>query len=177
MLDKHMNQWSELDFLRRAYIYARDESVDKSTQCGAILVPDGNRVLQSTLGTNRFPPGVKCTPELLADRDKKLFRIQHAERDAIMKAAARGTATFGGTIYCPWFACNYCAQDIICAGIKRMVGHLPIMEKTPDRWLDSIHEADEMLDEAGVIRDYLEGDLFDGDPAYSVLFDGKLWVP
>lgn len=177
MLDRPMNQWSERDFLRRAYIYARDHSIDPSTKCGAILVPNGDRVLQSTFGTNRFPPGVKCTPELLADRDKKIFRIQHAERDCITKAAMRGTATENATIFCPWFACNYCAQDIICAGIKRMVGHVSIMEKTPDRWRASIEEADEMLDEAGVKRDYLEGDLFDGDPAYRVLFDGEFWIP
>ena len=176
MLDKHMDQWSEHDFLRRAYMHART-SPDTSTQCGAILVPNGNQVLQSTLGTNRFPPGVKCTPELLADRDKKIFRIQHAERDCIMKAAARGTATFGATMYCPWFACSWCAQDIICAGIKRMVGHESIMIKTPMRWLKSIMEADEMLDEAGVVREYLTGDLFEGDPAYAVLFNGELWIP
>lgn len=177
MLDKSMDQWIERDFLRRAYIHARDCSVDPSTQCGAILVPSGNRVFQSILGTNRFPPGVKCTPELLANRDKKIFRIQHAERDCITKAASRGIATLGATIYCPWFACNFCAQDIICAGIKRMVGHVSVMNKTPDRWRASIEEADEMLDEAGVIRDYLEGDLFEGDSAYSVLFNQELWVP
>ncbi len=177
MLDKPMGEWSERDFLRRAYIYARDHSVDPSTQCGAVLVPSGDRVLQSTMGTNRFPPGVHCSPELLANRDKKIFRIQHAERDCIMKAALRGTSTEGATMYAPWFACNYCVQDIICAGIRRMVGHLSTREKTPDRWRASIEEADEMLDEAGVERVYLEGDLFDGDPAYAVLFDGELWVP
>jgi hypothetical protein len=58
-----------------------------------------------------------------------------------------------------------------------MVGHVSIMEKTPDRWRASIEEADEMLDEAGVVRDYIEGDLFEGDPAYSVLFNGELWIP
>ena len=177
MLDRPMNQWSERDFLRRAYIYARDHSIDPSTQCGAILVPARNGTSLVTFGTNGFPKGVKCTPELLANREKKYFRIQHAERDCIMKAAMQGFATDGATIYAPWYSCNFCAQDIICAGIKRMVGHVSIMEKTPDRWMMTIREADEMLDEAGVIRDYLEGDLFDGDPAYSVLFDGKLWVP
>jgi len=80
-------------------------------------------------------------------------------------------------MFCPWFACNYCAQDIICAGIKRMVGHVSIMRKTPARWRAAIEEADSMLDEAGVIRDYLDGDLFDSDPVYSVLFNGELWIP
>ena len=177
MLDKPIDQWSERDFLRRAYIHARDHSLDPSTQCGAILVPSGDRINLATLGTNRFPPGVKCTPEILANRDKKIFRVQHAERDCIMKAARNGYATEGGTMYAPWYSCNYCAQDIICAGIKHMVGHVSIMEKTPDRWRASIEEANEMLDEAGVIRDYLEGDLFDGDPVYAVRFNQELWIP
>lgn len=176
MLNRPMNQWSERDFLRRAYIYARDHSIDPSTQCGAVLVPNNGTNLV-TFGTNRFPKGVKCTPELLADREKKYFRIQHAERDAILKAAMQGFPTDGAILYAPWYACSDCAKAIIGAGIKRVVGHVSIMEKTPDRWRTSIEEADEMLDEAGVIRDYLEGDLFDGDPVYSVLFDGKLWVP
>lgn len=177
MLDRSMNQWSERDFLRRAYIYARDQSIDPSTQCGAILVPVSNGTNLVTFGTNRFPKGVKCTSELLADRKKKYFRIEHAERDAILKAAKQGFPTLNATLYCPWYACSDCAKAIIGAGIKRVVGHVSIMEKTPMRWLKSIMEADEMLDEAGVIRDYLEGDLFQGDSNYAVLFNGELWIP
>ena len=176
MLDKPMDQWSERDFLRRAYMHART-SPDPSTQCGAILIPAGGKVTMMTLGTNRFPSGVKCTPEILADREKKYFRVQHAERDCILKAARNGWALEGATMYCPWYSCSECAKAIICAGIKRIVGHVSIMEKTPDRWRTTIEAADEMLDEAGVQRDYLTGDLFEGDPAYSVLFDGELWVP
>lgn len=176
MLDKPMDQWSDLDFLRRAYIYARDESTDPSTQCGAVLVPRGGINL-ATFGANHFPPGVECTPEMLADRDVKLFRMQHAERAAICKAALNGFATFGATLYAPWYACNECAKDIIDCGIRRIVGHQSIMDKTPERWRESIRQADKMLDEAGVERYYSEGDLFQGDTAYAVLFDGKLWIP
>lgn len=178
MLDRPMNQWGERDFLRRAYIFARDYSIDPSTQCGAILVPvSSNGTNLVTFGVNRFPKGVKCTPELLANREKKLFRIEHAERDAIFKAAMQGFPTLNATLYCPWYACSECAKAIIGAGIKRVVGHTTVMEKTPDRWMVTIREADEMLDDAGVIRDYLEGDLFDGDPDYSVLFDGRKFIP
>jgi len=172
-----MNQWSERDFLRRAYIYARDHSIDPSTQCGAILVPASNGTNLVTFGTNRFPKGVKCTSELLADREKKYFRIEHAERDAIFKAAMQGFPTLDATLYCPWYACSECAKAIIGAGIRRVVGHTTVMEMTPERWMVTIREADKMLDEAGVKRDYLEGDLFDGDPAYRVLFNGELWIP
>lgn len=177
MLDKPMDQWIELDFLRKAYIHARDHSVDPSTQCGAVLVPAGHGCSVATFGANRFPKGVECTPEMLADRDTKLFRIQHAERAAICKAALNGFATLEAVLYAPWYACNECAKDIIDCGIKRVVGHQSIMDKTPERWRESIRQADKMLDEAGVERVYLEGDLFDSDLAYAVLFDGKLWVP
>jgi dCMP deaminase len=177
MLDKNMDQWTELDFLRKAYIYARDASTDPSTQCGAVLVPRGHGGTIATFGANHFPRGVECTPEMLADRDVKLFRMQHAERAAICKAALNGFATNDATMYAPWYACNECAKDIIDCGIKRVVGHQSIMDKTPERWAVSIGHANLMLDEAGVSRVYLEGDLFDSDPAYAVLFNGKLWVP
>ena len=176
MLNKHTDKWTERDYLRKAYIYARDHSIDPSTQCGAVLVPKGRPNL-ATFGANHFPRGVKVTPKLLADRDKKLFRMQHAERAAIYKAALNGFATKDATLYAPWFACNECAKAIIDAGIKLVVGHQAIMQMTPERWRVSIEEADEMLDEAGVGRIYLEGDLFEGDCAYAVLFDGTLWVP
>jgi len=177
MLDKPMDQWSELDFLRRAYIYAKYHSIDPSTQCGAVFVPAEYRSNLVTFGANRFPKGVKVTPELLADRDKKLFRMQHAERAAIYKAALQGFPTIDGTLYAPWFSCSECAKTIIDTGVRRVVGHVSVMKKTPERWIDTICEADEMLDDAGVERVYLEGDLFQGDPAYSVLFDGSYWIP
>jgi dCMP deaminase len=176
MLDKPVDQWTELDFLRKAYINARDFSVDPSTQTGAVLVPK-NRPNLCAFGANRFPPGVKVTEERLKDRDLKLFFIQHAERDCILRAALNGWGTYESTLFAPWFACSDCAKAIIIAGIKRVVGHVSIMEKTPQRWMRTIKEADVMLDEAGIERVYLEGDLFQGDPAYRVLFNGEYWIP
>lgn len=176
MLNKPMDQWSERDFLRRAYIHARDHSPDPSTQCGAVLLPKGGFDLV-TFGTNCFPQGIDCTPEMLANRETKYFRVQHAERDCILKAALNGFATHEATLYCPWFSCAECAKAIICAGIKRVVGHRSIFEKTPERWMATIREADKMLDEAGVKRVYLEGSLFHGDPDYAILFNGERWIP
>jgi deoxycytidylate deaminase len=114
---------------------------------------------------------------MLEDRDVKLFRMQHAERNAICKAARNGFATHEATLYAPWYACGECAKDIIDCGITRVVGHQSVRNMTPDRWSESIHRADKMLDEAGVVRIYLQGDLFDSDPAYAVLFNGELWIP
>jgi hypothetical protein len=50
-------------------------------------------------------------------------------------------------------------------------------DKLHPTWMDEIEEADVMLDQAGVRREYLDADLFDSDPAFSVLFRGELWIP
>jgi dCMP deaminase len=49
--------------------------------------------------------------------------MEHAERDAIYKAAFVGMQTEGATLYVPWFACADCARAIIAAGITRVVGN------------------------------------------------------
>jgi dCMP deaminase len=177
MLNKPLSEWTELDFLRKAYINARDFSNDPSTQNGSVLVPAGYQSGQVLFGANRFPDGIKVTSERLANRDTKLAFMQHAERDAIFKAVRNGIPTRDATLYCPWYACIECAKAIIGAGITRVVGHLQALQKTPDRWRENIQVAEKMLDEAGVDRVYHVGDLFDGDPDYRVLFDGKMWVP
>jgi dCMP deaminase len=159
-------------------MHAKMNSDDPSTQCGAVLVPAGPagyRNTQVCFGTNHFPKGVKVTPDRLADRDTKLFYMVHAERDVIYKAALRGISTLDATLYVPWFACADCAQAIIQSGITRVVGHQAVMDKTPERWMESIQAADQMLDEAGVKREYYTRSIFDND--FKVLFDGGLWTP
>jgi dCMP deaminase len=174
---QNLDQWTEKDFLRRAYINALDHSDDPSTQNGAVLVPAGSKANLVVYGANRFPTGVAVKPERLADRDTKLSFMVHAERDAIFRAALLGYPTHDATLYVPWFACAGCAQAIIVAGIRRVVGHWPMMCKTPNRWVEAIRNADEMLDEAGVERDYINEPLFDDDPVYQVLFNGEYWIP
>jgi dCMP deaminase len=177
MLNKPLPEWTACDFLRKAYINARDFSDDPSTQNGSVLVPAGYPLNRVFFGANRFPSGIKVTPERLADRDTKLAFMQHAERDAIFKAARNGISTDGATLYCPWYACIECAKAIIGAGITRVVGHLQAIQKTPDRWKENIQVAEKMLDEAGVERTYLVSDLFGSDPDYQVLFNGEYWIP
>ncbi len=169
-IDKACFHW-----LRCAYMSAKKFSEDPSTQCGAVLVPEGYRDNQVCFGSNHFPKGVEVTPERIDDRDTKLFFMVHAERDAIYKAALRGISTLDATLYVPWFACADCAQAIIQSGIRQVVGHQQVMDKTPARWVDSIQAADVMLDEAGVKRSYYDGQLFTDD--FQVLFNGGLWTP
>ena len=172
-LDAHkpLNQWTDADYLRRAYRYAVKKSDDPMTQNGAILVPAGDKSNLVVFGANQFPPGVEKTQA--RRRDKHRY-TEHAERNTIYIAALRGTPTADATLYVPWFACCDCARAIIIAGISRVVGHTQIMIRTPRRWMDEIAAADEMLDEAGVKREYYEGQLFDN---FEMLFNREVWTP
>lgn len=73
------------------------------------------------------------TPEvqrhLLADRLERLRatritsltefgRAVHAEAEAIMSAARRGTSTSASELHCTTFPCHVCAKHIVAAGIK-----------------------------------------------------------
>jgi dCMP deaminase len=158
--------------LRFAYIRAQRLSNDPATQNGAILVPKGYEPITS--GVNAIPGNVVISAERL-ERPQKYTFIEHAERAAIYEAARHGIKTNGATLFCPWFACADCARAIILAGIKHVVGHKQAMDQTPERWQKSIDEGNKMLDEAGVVREYFDGQIFTSD--FTILFNGRLWTP
>lgn len=159
------------ELLRIAYQYASDNSLDTSTHNGSVLVTsDGEEFVR---GTNRLPPGVKPDDRRLNQRPDKYDYMEHAERWAIYTAARQGVPTERATLYVPWYACKDCARGIIVAGIKRVVGHKQMFDKTPERWRESIAIGDEMLDEAGVIRDIYDGPI----GGVRVLFNGEHWEP
>lgn len=167
-------------FLNEAYRVAK-HSPDPSTQNGAIIVqygdqyPNGYNIIGSACNT--FPEGVQSTPERL-ERPLKYSYVEHAERGAVYDAAKRGQSTNGATMFVPWFACADCGRAIIRSGIRKVVGHKAMMDKTPPHWKESIEAAMTMLKEAGVILDFYEGVVF-GDAANGVdlLFNGELWRP
>lgn len=157
-------QNEELLFLRQACQHAAEASSDPHTQNGAVLVALNGQVV---VAANTLPDIVFKEERLV--RPQKYSYIEHAERNVIYTAAKRGICTARATLYCPWFACTDCARAIIQAGIQRVVGHLTPYMKTPERWRESVQRADEMLDEAGVIRAYKDDEL-----NVSFLFDGEL---
>lgn len=163
------------DFLWLAYDQAQKKSTDPSTQNGSVLVrenKDGSSGVIA-LGANFFPYGVKETPERW-DRAVKLNYVEHAERKPIYECAKRGIATNGLTLYCCWYACADCARAIIESGIKRVVGHKQVFDKTPDRWKETIKRAFEMFEEAGIVCEVYDGTIGDG---IAVRFDGQIWNP
>lgn len=157
--------------LRRAYGLAARLSVDPSTQTGAVLVDNFGSIIGEA--ANVFPGGVEATPARLADRDFKLTHIVHAEVGAILAAARLGLRTNKATLFAPWFACCNCAKTIIQSGVSRVIGHRKLMDATPERWQVDIRAADHMLDEAGVVRQYVEGEI----GGVTILFNKEPWTP
>ena len=158
------------DFLRQAYKFAAENSTDKSTQNGAILVDNLNTIV--AFGTNRFPQGVLETSERL-ERPAKYMYVVHAETSAILDAAKKGIKTEDTTMYAPWSACNDCAKSIIDSGIAKVVAHKQIMEASYNQWPDSIRIAKDMFKEAGVLYELYDGDI----GGVEVLFNGKKFKP
>jgi dCMP deaminase len=123
-------------------------SKDPSTQVGAVIVDQQNRVIST--GYNGFPRGIKDTPARLNDRDTKYSMVVHGEINALLFATQPLT---GSTLYLwPFLSCSHCTAIIINAGIKRVVAP----KSTNPRWADSIALSVELYHEAGVSAVLLE---------------------
>ena len=131
--------------LRDCYRYA-SKSDHPSTHTAALLVDNGKVILK---GKNVFPPGVKRTKERITGENKHIYP-NHAERDVIYKAALRGTKTKGLTMVMPWLPCIPCADAIISSGIKRLVVHKKMIERTSKKWQEELKNAVRIMNEAGV---------------------------
>lgn len=158
---------NDLFYLKQAYLEAKSNSTDPSTQNGAILV-DGMSGEIISYGSNHFPFGVKESPERW-ERPAKYAWVEHAERNSIFAAARQGTSTKGLIMYCPWFACTDCARAIIQAGIRKVIGHDTSVHLSGSQsWKDSIAIAYQMFDEAGVRYKHIPGEM-----GLTIRFNGK----
>jgi dCMP deaminase len=100
-------------------------STDRSTKVGCAIVGPGNVLLVSDC--NSFPEGVRDV-EVRHQRPAKYKWTEHAERNAIYRAARRGISTEGCHMYLPWFPCMDCARAIVQAGITELVCHSPNLD-------------------------------------------------
>lgn len=156
--------------LGRAYVKAK-ESIDPSTQNGALLVNSKGEILAADI--NRFPRGVKTDIEARWERPLKYKLIGHAETNVICRAAREGIKTDGLIMVCPWAACTGCAKDIIEAGIRSLITHKQAYDRTPQSWIEDIKLAFVMLDEASV-----EVVMYDGKIGVdNLLHSGQIWNP
>jgi len=118
-------------------------SKDPSTQVGAVIVDDDNRVI--SIGYNGFPKGIK-DDHRLDNRELKYEMIIHAEANALLFANA---PVKGCTIYTwPFQPCSRCASLIIQAGIRRVVSVESVSWAL--NWSSNFQLAHDMMTEARI---------------------------
>ncbi len=123
-------------------------SKDPSTQVGAVIVDDKNRIV--SVGYNGFPRGIKDLEKRLCNRAEKYDIIVHAEVNAI---AFANKSVEGCTLYIdPFEPCSRCAGIIIQHGIKRVVSY----KNKSDRWEKDFSISRKLFTEAGLIVDYYD---------------------
>lgn len=121
-------------------------SKDPSTQVGAVLV--GSNPGEVSLGYNGFPPGIRDTPERLADRALRLALTQHAERNVLDNCRFN---TSGSTLYVTFFPCSECAKSLATKGVERIVTPEP---STREPWATDSSISLIVFDDKGIQVDY-----------------------
>ena len=121
MSDKRIDYIGWDDYFMGVSLLAADRSKDPSTQVGACIVSDDNRILST--GYNGFPQG--CSDDDFPwNRDESLGEtkynfVVHAELNAILNAG--GKSLVGSRIFVSLFPCHECAKAIIQSGVKEVV--------------------------------------------------------
>ena len=121
MSEKRIDYIGWDDYFMGVSLLAADRSKDPSTQVGACIVSDDNRILST--GYNGFPQG--CSDDNFPwNRDEALGEtkynfVVHAELNAILNAG--GKSLVGSRIFVSLFPCHECAKAIIQAGVKEVV--------------------------------------------------------
>lgn len=158
-----------IDLMRRAYQIAWDHSDDMNTKCGALLFRNGDIL---ACGANKFVPGCNHR-DLNANRVAKLLYIEHAEREAIFQAAQVGVRLEGATMVVPWASCAACARAIVLVGIKKVVAHKQVFDRTPPRWREEIAAGLDIFDKGKVEFELLDAKI----GGVKNLFNGEVWTP
>ena len=134
------------ELLRECYKYA-ERSNHLSTHTAAFLVDDEGKIILK--GKNVLPPGVEEKKERFEGPEKHIYP-NHAERDVVYKAARDGVATKGLTMIMPWLPCIPCADAIISSGIKKLIVHKQMIERTREGWQEELKNAVQIMKEAKV---------------------------
>ena len=128
-------------------------SKDPNTKIGCVLVMEWRKQIISS-GFNGMPEGVNDNiPERNSrENGEKYYWYEHAERNAIYKAARVGIKTEGTAAFLSFgMPCTDCARALIQAGIYRVVckaGH-PTGEPN-EKWDAAAERSKTMFSEAGV---------------------------
>jgi len=130
-----------------------DWSKDRSTKIAAVIVDERNVLV--AIGWNGFPRGVCDDVDARHERPAKYQWTEHAERNAIYNAAAKGISTQGCRMYLPWFPCADCGRAIIQAAIQEIIAVEP--DWSDPRWGSDFRMVREMFDESGIIIRFHDG--------------------
>ena len=146
MSDKRQEYISWDEYFMGVAMLAAKRSKDPSTQVGACIVDDSNRILST--GYNGFPLGCSDDEYPWArsgeeQNETKYPFVVHAELNAILNN--RGKNLAGSRIYVALFPCNECAKAIIQSGIREVVYLSDKYAATP-----SMQASRRMLASAGV---------------------------
>lgn len=128
-------------------------SKDPSTQVGACIVSNDNRIL--SIGYNGAPNGFSDEEFPWAREGKNLDTkypyVCHAELNAILNYRGSKKDLENAKIYVDLFPCNECAKAIIQSGIKEIIYKNDKYKDT-----DSVIVSKKMLDTCGVTyRQYI----------------------
>ncbi len=121
MSDKRKDYISWNDYFMGVALLAAERSKDPSTQVGACIVDEDNRILST--GYNGFPQG--CSDEEFPwNRDASLGEtkynfVVHAELNAILNS--RGKSLVNSKVFVTLFPCHECAKAIIQTGVKEVI--------------------------------------------------------
>lgn len=150
--------------LRQCYLNAQ-HSDDTKTQNGSVLVVDSVEVA----GWNHFAVPQKSYPD-----DKTKARVMiHAERDCLFRAARIGVRTGGSTMLCVWAPCCQCAQAILSCGVKTLVTHKSMMDRTYEKYQEEVAFGLKMLTDSGVEHINWDGQI----GSVTNLMNGEVWNP
>lgn len=145
MSDKRIDYITWDEYFMGVAILSGMRSKDPSTQVGACIVSNDNKIL--SMGYNGLPRG--CSDDEFPwtregdPLNNKYFYTTHSELNAILNY--RGTSLEGSKLYVSLFPCNECAKAIIQAGIKTIVYDCDKYADTP-----AVIASKKMLDAAEV---------------------------
>lgn len=118
---KRENYLSWEEYFMGLAILSAERSKDPSTQVGACIVDDNNKIV--SVGYNGAPIGFDDDKDMKWDRDgdfvnTKYAYVCHSELNAILNSK---TNVEGCKLYVTLFPCNECAKVIIQSGIKEVI--------------------------------------------------------
>jgi len=145
-----MNKWDKR-FMNLAKMVAT-WSKDKSTGVGAVIVNDEKKIV--SVGFNGLPRGINDDIACRHESPEKHHWTIHAERSAILES---DISLKDATLYCTFFTCSVCAQEITQKGIKRVVAPEPDWDHP--RYGEGQKIAIEMYKEAGIEVEFYKEDM------------------